>query len=176
MKAQSLAGAIALLGLTGGPCFATDYHPPFPPVIGIGGQTRLIYPDFPVELLVTEAESGGQFGMVVVYSQPNEGPDKNALLEYKLTETYYVLQGQYRFFLGDETFEGGPGTVIVAPPNVPHSFTNISDEVGKVLVIDTPVDGKRGTDFFVDWADQNTQSAESIAKINAAYGIDRGPK
>lgn len=176
MKSLLAATAIAVaLGLANGPALATDYKPPFPPTAGIGGQTRLIYPDAPVELLVTEAESGGQFGMAVLYAKPNEGPPGlNALLEYKLTETFYVLAGTYRFSVGDETFEGGPGTVVVNPPNVPHGFLNIGSDVGRLLVVYTPVDGSRkGTDFFVQWAEQSTRSPEWIAKTNAAYGIDR---
>ena len=174
MKPISIAVTAALVVASAAPSLATDYHPPFAPVVALGGQTRLIYPpDFPVELLVTEAESGGQIGMVVFYAKPNEGPGENALLEYKMTETFYVLEGTFRFFVGDNTYEGGPGTVVVNPPNVPHSFTNIGPAVGKILDIFTPADGTRGTGFFVQWADQNTMTPERLAKINKAYGIDR---
>jgi mannose-6-phosphate isomerase-like protein (cupin superfamily) len=176
MKARFAVMAIAVaLGLPAELALATDYKPPFPPVVGIGGQTRLIYPEFPVELLVTEAESGGQFGMAVQYTKPNEGtPGLDALFEPKLTETFYVLAGKYQFSVGDETYEGGPGTIVVNPPNVPHGFVNIGSDIAKLLVVYTPADGaQKGTDFFVQWAEQSTRNPEWIAKTNAAYGIDR---
>ena len=143
----------------------------------MGGETRLIYPDFPVELLVKNAETAGQLGMAVIYTKPDEGPPgENALLEYKLTETFYVLAGRYRFTVGDAAYEGGPGTVVVNPPNVPHGFHNIGKDIGRLLVIYTPTDAGRGIDFFTNWADQRTLTPESIAKINKLYGIDRPAK
>lgn len=172
MKLSSYAAA-ALLVIAAAPALAIDYKPPFAPIVGIGGKTRLIYPMFPVELLASESETNGQFGMVVVYTLPNEGPQENAMLEYKLTETYYVLDGRYEFFMGDERYEGGPGTVIVNPPNVPHSFNNIGSEVGRLLVLFTPEDGSRGTGFYTGWADMAQRTPAWIAKTNKAYGIDR---
>ena len=177
VKPFGAATAATLFVLFTSSALAIDYHPPFPPVVALGGATRLIYADSPVELLVTEAESGGRFGMVVLYNKPNEGPPgDNALLEYKLTETYYVLAGHYRFTVGDEAYAGGPGTVVVNPPNVPHGFVNDGQDIGKLLVIYTPADGSRGTSFFTNWADQVTRSPEAIDKLNQAYGIDRPAK
>lgn len=176
MKFFSAAAlAVASSVVSAGQALAIDYDPPFPPFVAIGGETRLIYPSVPVELLVTEAESGGQFGMVVSYHKPNEGTPDRILLEPKLTETFYVIEGRYRFSVGDDTYEGGPGTVVVNPPKVPHGFTNIGNDIGKLLVIYTPVDASpmKGTDFFVQWARQSTRSPEWIAKTNAAYGIVR---
>jgi len=173
MKAPSVAGALGLLVLTALPSSAIDYKPPFPPVFTAGEQTTIIYPDMPVELLVTEAQSAGQFGMVVSYHKPGEGPADNMLLETKLTEVFYVLAGRFEFSVGDEVYEGGPGTVVVNPPTMPHGFKSIGTEIGKLLVITTPAEGGHGTEFFTNWAGQSTRSPEWIAKKNAEYGIDR---
>jgi mannose-6-phosphate isomerase-like protein (cupin superfamily) len=170
---SSATTVTVLVTFVAAPALATDYHPPFEPIVAVGGQTRLIYPEGPVELLVTEAETNGQFGMVVVYTKPNEGPGDNFFLEYKLTETYYVLAGRYHFSVGDDTYEGGPGTIVVSPPNMPHGYRNIGSDVGKLLILYAPADGTRGTGFFVRWADMATRSPAWIAKTHAAYGIDR---
>lgn len=175
MSKLHLAAAAAVLFCAVIPALATDYNPPFPPLVIDGDQTPIIYPDFPVELVVSEAQSGGQFGMAVMYQKPDEGSPKLALAEAKLTETFYVLEGQFRFYVGDEVYEGGPGTVVVNPPHLPHSSTNIGPGIGRLLVIYTPVDSgpMKGTDFFVQWAAQSTRSLEWIARTNADYGIDR---
>lgn len=172
MKVLPIATATLLAAFIG-PALATDYHPPFPPLVTLGGKSPILYPEFPVEMLVTEQQSGNQFGLVLVYAKPGDGPPENMLLEYKLTETFYVISGQFRFHVGDDTYDGGPGTVVVVPPNVPHSFSNVGTDVGKVLDLYTPVDGAHGTGFFTMWADQVTRSPESIAKLNEAYGIKR---
>ena len=171
-------GFVAAAVLMSGPSPAQE-PPPFAPVVTLGGETQVIYPgDSPVEILVPEAASGGQFGMAVVYTKPNEGPGKGMLTEQKLTETFYVLEGEHRFFVGDEVYDGGPGTVVVNPPRVPHGFTYIGTGIGKLLVLYTPVedDDKKGTGFFVDWANQSTRSPAWIEKTNAAFGIVRAAK
>lgn len=176
MKALTVALIAAALVAPSSPLGAQDFFtPPFDPVVAIGGETPLVYPQGPVELVVTEAQSAGQFGMVVVYSKPDDGPGKSALLEYKLTETFYVLEGQYRFFVGDEVHEGGPGTVVVNPPKVPHGFTYIGDGIGKLMILYTPAENGegKGTGFFKMWASQATRSPEWIEKTNAEYGVER---
>jgi mannose-6-phosphate isomerase-like protein (cupin superfamily) len=173
MKALSVAGALGLLVLTGAPSLAIDYGSPFDPVVALGGETPIIYPNFPVELLVTEAQSGGQFGMVVSYHKPGEGPEDNLLLETKLTEVYYVLEGRFEFSVGEDLYEGGPGTVVMNPPKMPHGFKSVGTGIGKLLTITTPMESGHGTEFFTLWAEQSTRSPEWIAKKNAEYGIDR---
>lgn len=173
MKIISFSMAVVLAALTCVPALSVDYKLPFPPVAAPAGDAPVIYPDFPVELLVTEEQSGGQFSMVVVYLMPGDGPADNLLLEAKLTETYYVLEGSFEFTQGDATFQGGPGTLVVNPPTLPHGYKNVGTTVGKVLVLFSPVDSRSGAGWFVKWAEQSTRSPEWIARKNAEYGIDR---
>lgn len=37
-------------------------------------------------------------------------------------ETFVILRGYARFTLGDEQCDGGPGDVLVAAPDTPHTF------------------------------------------------------
>jgi mannose-6-phosphate isomerase-like protein (cupin superfamily) len=39
-------------------------------------------------------------------------------------EAWYVLEGTLRFVIGDEEFEAGPGTAVLAPRGVPHAYGN----------------------------------------------------
>lgn len=41
-------------------------------------------------------------------------------------EFWFVLEGEFRFTIGDQTSTGGPGTFIYIPRNVPHSFQVLS--------------------------------------------------
>ena len=38
------------------------------------------------------------------------------------TDTFYVLEGEVLFTVDGETFRGGPGTFVAAPPGVRHGF------------------------------------------------------
>ncbi|WP_300013617.1 cupin domain-containing protein [Pseudonocardia sp.] len=37
-------------------------------------------------------------------------------------ETFVILRGHARFTIGDEQRDGGPGDVLVAAPDTPHTF------------------------------------------------------
>jgi mannose-6-phosphate isomerase-like protein (cupin superfamily) len=39
-------------------------------------------------------------------------------------EAWYVLEGVLRFRMGEETFEAGPGSAVLAPKGVPHAYGN----------------------------------------------------
>lgn len=40
---------------------------------------------------------------------------------------YFVIEGQGRFTIGEETREGGPGTLVWAPADTTHAVVNIGD-------------------------------------------------
>ena len=39
-------------------------------------------------------------------------------------EAWYVLEGVLRFRIGDETYEAGPGSAVLAPKGTPHAYGN----------------------------------------------------
>jgi quercetin dioxygenase-like cupin family protein len=54
------------------------------------------------------------------------------------SDSFYVLEGEVEFHLGDEVVRGGPGSYVLAPPGVVHWFRNESGELAKVLNLHTP--------------------------------------
>ena len=56
----------------------------------------------------------------------------------KEDEGFYILQGRYRFRVGENTFNIGPGEFLMASRNTPHAFTSVGPELGKMLVYFTP--------------------------------------
>jgi quercetin dioxygenase-like cupin family protein len=54
------------------------------------------------------------------------------------SDSFYVLEGEIEFHLGDEVVNGTPGTYVLAPPNAVHSFRNISDKPARLLNLHTP--------------------------------------
>ena len=54
-------------------------------------------------------------------------------------EAWYVLEGTLRFRLGDQEFEAGPGSSVMAPKGTPHSYGNARKrEPARYLLIMTP--------------------------------------
>jgi mannose-6-phosphate isomerase-like protein (cupin superfamily) len=52
-------------------------------------------------------------------------------------ETFYILEGEMEFYVGDKQFNAGPGDVVFAPRNVPHHF-NIISKTAKALLLINP--------------------------------------
>ncbi|MGL4632163.1 MAG: cupin domain-containing protein [Leadbetterella sp.] len=57
---------------------------------------------------------------------------------YDQDEWWYVLQGEFLFKVGDKTFTAKAGDSIFGPRNVPHCFSKISENEGKLLMLFQP--------------------------------------
>ena len=55
-----------------------------------------------------------------------------------IEQVCYLLEGAARAVVGGETCDLGPGDCCFFPPDVPHSFTVLSDTPVRVLVIYAP--------------------------------------
>ena len=51
---------------------------------------------------------------------------------------WYVLEGDYRFKVGEAMFRVSEGGMAFGPRGAPHGFQNIGDTPGRLLVIATP--------------------------------------
>ena len=62
----------------------------------------------------------------LVHNQPGQGPQ---LHQHPYDETFIILEGRVLVRVGDETVEGGPGDIVIGPPDTPHGFTNLGPEM-----------------------------------------------
>jgi quercetin dioxygenase-like cupin family protein len=53
-------------------------------------------------------------------------------------ETFYVLQGECEWQIGDEQVKAGPGTYVFIPPGVPHNIGNASGSPASMLMTVSP--------------------------------------
>jgi quercetin dioxygenase-like cupin family protein len=67
------------------------------------------------------ADHGATISLILDHSEPGRGP---RLHRHPYDETWIVREGNLTFQLGDECHHAGPGDIIIAPPGVPHKFTN----------------------------------------------------
>jgi quercetin dioxygenase-like cupin family protein len=67
------------------------------------------------------AQHGASISLILDHSKPGEGP---RLHRHPYDETWVVQDGHLTFQLDQQRFEVGPGDIVIAPPGVPHKFTN----------------------------------------------------
>jgi mannose-6-phosphate isomerase-like protein (cupin superfamily) len=91
------------------------------------------------------AATGGAYGLVESWIPAGFSPPLH--VHHREEEAFFVLEGRVRFRCGDEEIEGGPGTHVFLPRDVPHTFVVEGDEPAHMLTLLTPGGGEG---FFVD--------------------------
>jgi quercetin dioxygenase-like cupin family protein len=64
---------------------------------------------------------GDEFEVLEFWCEPGFGPIEPHVHEDH-ADSFYVLEGEVEFTIGDETTRAGPGTWVAAPPGVRHGF------------------------------------------------------
>ena len=98
------------------------------------------------------------------------GFDTGLHVHERLEETWYVLDGELEFQLGDKVVNAGSGACVFVPPRVPHAFANRGQVPAKFLMLMSPPTHDR---YFVELAELLEQSgppdSEAIAALRAKY-------
>jgi mannose-6-phosphate isomerase-like protein (cupin superfamily) len=68
-----------------------------------------------------------------------EGPDPHAHDDH--VDSFYVLEGEPEFLLGDETVRLGPGSFVAAPIGFTHTFANPGPDRARLLNLHAPSRG-----------------------------------
>ncbi len=66
------------------------------------------------------------------------GFDTGLHVHERLEETWYVLDGELEFRVGDETIHATAGSTVFVPPQVPHAFANRSGQSAKFVMTMSP--------------------------------------
>lgn len=119
---------------------------------------------------IVGADTGGQYAVFETITRPGAGTPPH--VHHREEETFYVLEGEYEFHVGDETIRATPGAMLVGRRDVPHWFRNIGPGPAKVLVIVHPAGIEH---FFAELAAlPKTSPLDIPAAIAIAqrYGIE----
>jgi quercetin dioxygenase-like cupin family protein len=85
--------------------------------------------------LADGAMTGGAFS--VLDATVRKGLEPPAHTHTHEDETYLILGGLWRFKVGDQDFEAGPGSLVFLPRGVQHVFS-IDDDAARALVLMNP--------------------------------------
>lgn len=98
---------------------------------------------------------------------PNGGPPMH--IHPLQDEWFYVIEGNYRFQVGEDSYEMNAGDTIFLPRNVPHAFIQLSEK-GKMIVSYSPA-GKMETFFQVTDKWTSPPTKDEIAKVFAEHDM-----
>lgn len=101
----------------------------------------------PIQFKALGEQTGGSVVILTNLIEPGEGPPLHHHAD--CDESWFIMEGEFRFRLGDDIHEAPAGSVVFVPRGVDHCFQNVGDRPARLLVIFTPA-GMAG--FFEEFA------------------------
>jgi len=90
------------------------------------------------------ADTGGVFCLIDASLAPGIGVARHT--HTREDETYYVLSGELKVEVGDQSFLLRPGDTLLAPRNIPHQLKNTGAAENRYLLVFSPA----GFENFID--------------------------
>ena len=143
---------------------------PPPTTVGPTEGTPIILPTRGHGLIkLGSADSGGVLSAFELVFEPGEGPAEH--VHSREHELWYVLDGEFRFLLGDALIHQPTGGLAFGPRGTPHTFQNVGTTPGRLLVITGPAGLE---DFLLDYDRRASGSydADALAAAAQAGGLD----
>jgi quercetin dioxygenase-like cupin family protein len=91
------------------------------------------YSGWLLTFLAIGEETRGQFALMEQVARKGNVPPRH--IHHREDETFYVVEGEMTFFVGDETIKATPGSMVFAPRDVAHSFTIDSEQVRMLVMV-----------------------------------------
>lgn len=85
---------------------------------------------------VTAKETNGAFTVIDQIIQPQSGPPPH--VHHREDEAFYVTDGKFWFLCGEKERVYEAGSFVYIPKGTLHTFKNISDKPGNLLLTITP--------------------------------------
>jgi len=118
---------------------------------------------------VTGEDTRGAFDYFTVEVAPNGGPPLH--VHHKQEETIHVRQGRFKVRIGDEVFQLDEGGFAYLPSTVPHTFLNLTDVPGELIVVYTPGGGHRFYEELGPATRNGTPDRAVVAAIFEKYDM-----
>lgn len=84
----------------------------------------------------TGKDTNGAFTVIDQIIQPQGGPPPH--VHHREDEVFYILEGKFLFLCGDRQQTLESGSFVYVPKGTVHTFKNIDDNPGKLLVTISP--------------------------------------
>jgi quercetin dioxygenase-like cupin family protein len=160
---------VALLPLEKNPYASLAAKAPFKISAGKGrfNESFLYKGKNPNDIKISGKDTDDQMAMFEYIGYEKTGPPLHK--HFYQDEIFYVIEGNYRFVVGDEIMLMNPGDTIFLPRNIPHTWIQLTEK-GKLVYFVQPA-GK-AEEFFRTMNNlKHAPTKEEIDKIHEACGM-----
>lgn len=140
-----------------------------PIVVSSESSVKLNILGIPMVIRIHGRDTGGVVSAVESHDVPGGGPPPH--IHQNEDETFQILEGEYEWTIGDETFVVAKGTTIFAPRGIPHTYRYLGSEPGRLMCVITP-SGFEG--FFEEIGAMSPdlqQDIPRVLEIGSKYGL-----
>lgn len=88
-------------------------------------------------------------------------------------ETFYVLEGECEWHVGDEIIRARPGTFLFIPPGVSHNITNVSERQARVLMTVSPPGHEHYFEELAQLAASGVPDPKALSALRNRYDTDQ---
>ena len=89
-----------------------------------------------VEFLALSEDTPRFNASIITMAPHRHGPPSH--VHHGEDDAFLILDGELTFLLGEEEVAAGPGTFVLVPPEVEHTFENRTDTPVRILNIHAP--------------------------------------
>jgi quercetin dioxygenase-like cupin family protein len=88
-------------------------------------------------------------------------------------ETFYMLEGECEWHVGETLIRATPGTYLFIPPGVPHNITNVSELRARVLMTVSPPGHEHYFEELARLAANGSPDPAALASLRDRYDTDQ---
>jgi mannose-6-phosphate isomerase-like protein (cupin superfamily) len=136
---------------------------------GAGPMFRVIGGDI-LTVKAAAEDTGGSFTLFETTVPPNGGPPPH--IHHREDESFYVIDGEITFTVGDRTVHATPGTFLWAPRDIPHRFRNTGTTDAKMLIIVRPSGFERFIEELSRLPVDGAPDLAGMAAVAERYGLE----
>lgn len=115
-----------------------------------------------IAVRLSNRDTNGMYAIVESVAAPGCATPMH--LHRNEAEQVLIIEGAYRIAVGEKVFEMSGGDSITLPRGVPHSWRNISSELGRMVVILTPAGFEQCVQTILN------SPPEKLEAVAASYG------
>jgi quercetin dioxygenase-like cupin family protein len=124
--------------------------------------------------LVTGEESGGAYFAMEALVPPGGGPPPH--VHSREDETFYLLEGEIEFRLGEDVVTAGPGDFVNVPKGTVHCFHNAGTATARMILTFTPAGMERFFEETLEPAPAGaTDAPDNVDEVAARY-VEAAPR
>ena len=140
-----------------------------PKAVAAGEGLRLMSgPGRDLTFKVTGEDTAGALDFFMVEVAGGDGPPLH--VHHTRDEAIFVLRGRFKVAVGDEMYDCAEGGFVYMPAGLPHTFLNLTDDEGEIIVLYTPGGGHT---FYQEFgpAVRGGADRETVASIFAKHDM-----